>query len=1167
MYNGSKTEEITLTNKSKYPNLYEYESIPENNNYFIFPIQSSNPYSLIESEDISQIYSNLVEEICLFNIYKEINYDIALQKEFSTSMFTFEASIDQKEFYNNLIYLLQGIPSSTFSLGEKFPFTFELNKNSNTNNLRLIGTLPGMTKNILEKFINFGTKMHLMQFMVKKYLFDVEYRINNTMPQFFENFFRGINEIFIKTNEKIIFYKKLITQENFTMLTLYNKVKSLSQIINVIYIIFNLNEEKYLTQFKGNTLEEFFMYYNEHNSFKKINVFLDMLLKVYYTFYSKDKIFLIIKHILLSSLHSYLYYIINLIFTGESNDDNDSHFILSSNNGSNDNISLDTKKLPKFLFEHRHLLLNNTILTKYIKKFDENYYNMLTYNLKDFIEYINNINIRKFSVDSLNNFKMFKEEIYKKKIKLMEIINKEVISLQELKENEINLKNIQKIKEIKDYFTEYEKEQMNKKIKLKEKKEKYFNELNEQILGRKRKIEEEIQNLKKEKIAQKEKEQKEKENEIKFIHLMKLKYRQIQERTKDIEIFGSLVNKWIYQRNELNEKRKILFEKLYGDNASNFLEENYPENGIGNNEKKNYHKTVEEQLEMIKDEINKKIVDDEENKKQRTLYNNSDNIKQIFNQIEEKKEENKESNNDNDMILKNNEIQKINDNNKDDIIMNNNDSKELNENDKKPKENLNEKENEENKKEDESNTKNDNEIKEKEKDKKKEEDKKKIKEEDNEKEKEKEKDNEKYNEKDNENKNEKTIAQLNNNNKNKYLQSINLFPEKGIPEEIDTLYQLSALIESESESNENNFINELYPERKLKNKKQIPIQLILKEFFYDIISKQNTITNQTFVLMLKNKFGLMHHFDFFNSIILCKKGNLILQYIESIFDFKTLTLNTSDPEFLTNELRSLIKADYENNIKSLYLNDLLESLKFKRISELNLNYTVNNLELNFKLEYTAIAPIDIIFNNSNSDVYDKIFKKLLKYNIYEQICVRIYQILKNMRMLNLNKTKIYSNFNEDNSNSIEDEDLIKENNNSIFTERLIKLFNNSFKIFKGILSYIYQQIIEKTWNEMEQKIETSIEVFQVIKYHNEAIKYIKTFFDKCPLILYFENLCNDLSQLYLQIVFSDYYDKQQEKNEYLKEILNKIKEDNKAIINFRNSLGEINPFFSLSFYL
>ena len=90
----------------------------------------------------------------------------------------------------------------------------------------------------------------------------------------------------------------------------------------------------------------------------------------------------------------------------------------------------------------------------------------------------------------------------------------------------------------------------------------------------------------------------------------------------------------------------------------------------------------------------------------------------------------------------------------------------------------------------------------------------------------------------------------------------------------------------------------------------------------------------------KNKFGLMHHLDFFNSIILCNKGNLILQYIETIFDFKTLTLNTSDPEFLTNELRSLVKSEYENNIKCLYLNSLLESLKFNRITNLNLNLTI-----------------------------------------------------------------------------------------------------------------------------------------------------------------------------------------------------------------------------------
>ena len=88
----------------------------------------------------------------------------------------------------------------------------------------------------------------------------------------------------------------------------------------------------------------------------------------------------------------------------------------------NDNVSLDTKKIPRFLYEYKSLLLNNTILIKYIKKFDDNYYNMLTYNLKDFIEYINNINIRNFSVQTLENFKAFKKEIYENKIKLMKII-------------------------------------------------------------------------------------------------------------------------------------------------------------------------------------------------------------------------------------------------------------------------------------------------------------------------------------------------------------------------------------------------------------------------------------------------------------------------------------------------------------------------------------------------------------------------------------------------------------------------------------------------------------------------------------------------------------------------------------------------------------------------
>ena len=91
-------EEINLDNKSKYPNLFEYQSIPENNNYFIFPIQMTNSYSFPECENIAKIYENLTEEIGLFNIYKEINYDLALQRNFLLQCFLLKLPLTKKNF-------------------------------------------------------------------------------------------------------------------------------------------------------------------------------------------------------------------------------------------------------------------------------------------------------------------------------------------------------------------------------------------------------------------------------------------------------------------------------------------------------------------------------------------------------------------------------------------------------------------------------------------------------------------------------------------------------------------------------------------------------------------------------------------------------------------------------------------------------------------------------------------------------------------------------------------------------------------------------------------------------------------------------------------------------------------------------------------------------------
>ena len=48
---------------------------------------------------------------------------------------------------------------------------------------------------------------------------------------------------------------------------------------------------------------------------------------------------------------------------------------------------------------------------------------------------------------------------------------------------------------------------------------------------------------------------------------------------------------------------------------------------------------------------------------------------------------------------------------------------------------------------------------------------------------------------------------------------------------------------------------------------------------------------------------------------------------------------------------------------------------------------------------------------------------------------------------------------------------------------------------------------------------------------------------------------------------SDYYDKYQEKTDFLEEIIAKLKEDNKSIINYRDSIGELSPYYSLRNYL
>ena len=62
-----------------------------------------------------------------------------------------------------------------------------------------------------------------------------------------------------------------------------------------------------------------------------------------------------------------------------------------------------------------------------------------------------------------------------------------------------------------------------------------------------------------------------------------------------------------------------------------------------------------------------------------------------------------------------------------------------------------------------------------------------------------------------------------------------------------------------------------------------------------------------------------------------------------------------------------------------------------------MNFSITNLEMSFEVEYNAKEPLDKIFNSENIPLYDSIYKKLLKNNIYNQILSRTYSVIKNIR--------------------------------------------------------------------------------------------------------------------------------------------------------------------------
>ena len=456
-------------------------------------------------------------------------------------------------------------------------------------------------------------------------------------------------------------------------------------------------------------------------------------------------------------------------------------------------------------------------------------------------------------------------------------INQKILNEKELFLNKIRIKNYKIIEKLETNYKNKLIKEKKYKEEIQKSKHKYLLDIQEQILQKKIKIENEINKLKKENEEQKIQKELEEIYNKEIKKILRLKIEEINQNAKDIQIYGSLKNKWFVERNKLKQKREEFFYNMY----NNFDEFNkiYPEINFGFiNPEGNYHipMSLEEQIKNNIKNIKENIEKNAEINEIKEIYNKNtkDSVKDLLNmkdikiEIDEKE---KNSNQKNEIKIqdKDVEMKDINeiDNNEKNIIPNNN---------KEKKEITNE------------------------------------------------------------------VIQKNiiKNPIHKFIISnmiidniLNPIIETAIEiaynhqkEKREKQENLSKIVKHSKTSNEiNEEVKEIYnkinvilqekfntDQLNLKNI-EIPLQTIYNEYFYDVILNQFKIVNNCLVLMLKNKYNLLNYFKYFNEIFLGKSGNLLLNYIENIFEYKILSFKNNSTEFLTINLKNEILKTFNDS--------------------------------------------------------------------------------------------------------------------------------------------------------------------------------------------------------------------------------------------------------------
>jgi hypothetical protein len=355
-------------------------------------------------------YSNLLEDNVTLNPYTVINYEIDLQKCYSNVIYRLEEPKHIHHIYTYLIYLLQGVPSKIFIFNTK-QLKFELSDSS----FRLLTCNEALSRNFLDYFMTFGTKMYLIQTIIENYL----YRNNDQTTFVIKQFYVDINTIIIKLNESLIKTRNSLEIGDLQSIGLYNTIEEYNSIITLIFNIFNLPAaiDKHKAN-KAQDLNTFILLYDEYNI--RSHVLLNALFEIYYTFHIKSKDYYLVKSLLLSVLKSYSFYILKTIFNNELYDQHMEFFLLRSNN----NTIVESPRVPKFLAAMKQILSNTATLINYINKLDYNYFSICNLKVNELLYYISVINFsEELSSSMLTEFMNLKNSIFNTKLELLYTTN------------------------------------------------------------------------------------------------------------------------------------------------------------------------------------------------------------------------------------------------------------------------------------------------------------------------------------------------------------------------------------------------------------------------------------------------------------------------------------------------------------------------------------------------------------------------------------------------------------------------------------------------------------------------------------------------------------------------------------------------------------------------